>query len=99
MEYSWESKARRAKKNEWFSRGRAGNESVVFVPATPGSELKKRYMSVIVKAGVRIGVAEVPGTNLKRRLQKSDPFRKEKCEKNECLVCPEGDGGRCRVNG
>ena len=35
-------KARRAKKNEWLRGGRAGNESVVFVPATPGSELKKR---------------------------------------------------------
>ena len=49
---------------------------MIFVPATPGSELKKRYMSVITKAGMRIGVTEVPGTNLKRRLQKSDSFRK-----------------------
>ena len=92
-------KARRAKKNEWFKRGKAGNESVIFVPATPGSELKKRYMRVIAEAGVRIGVTEVPGTNLKRRLQKSDPFREERCGKDDCLVCAEGDGGRCRVNG
>ena len=35
------SRARRAKKNEWFKRGKAGNESVIFVHATPGSELKK----------------------------------------------------------
>ena len=70
---------------------------MVFVPATPGSELEKGYMSAIAKAGVRIGVAEVPGTNLKRRLQKSDPFRKEKCGEEDCLVCAEGDGGRCRV--
>ena len=92
-------KARRAKKSDWFKKGKAGNESVIFVPATPGSELKKRYMSVIAKAGVRIGVTEVPGTNLKRRLQKSDPFREERCGKDDCLVCAEGDGGRCRVNG
>ena len=56
-------------------------------------------MSVIAKAGVRIGVTEVPGTNLKRRLQKSDPFREERFGKEDCLVCAEGDGGRCRVNG
>ena len=92
-------KARRVKKSEWFKGDKATNESVVFVPATPGSELKKRYMSAIAKAGVRIGVAEVPGTNLKRRLQKSDPFRKEKCEKEDCLVYAEVVGGRCRVNG
>ena len=94
-------KARRAKKSEWFKGGKGSNESLVFVPATPGSELMKRYMSVIAKTGVRVGVAEVPGrsTNLKKRLQKSDPFRKEKCGKEVCLVCAEGDGGRCKVNG
>ena len=41
----------------------------------------------------------MPGTNWKMRLQKSDPFRKEKCRKDDCLVCAEGDGGRCIVNG
>ena len=38
---------KRVKKNEWF-RGKEGkNETVVFVPATPGSELKKRYQKII----------------------------------------------------
>ena len=41
-------------------------------------------MSVIAKAGERIGVAEVSGTNLKRRLQKSDLFRKDKSEIDDC---------------
>ena len=34
---------RRAKKGEWFKRGDQGNESVMFVPAMPGSELRRRY--------------------------------------------------------
>ena len=92
-------KVRRVKKSEWFKGDKASNESVVFVPATPGSELKKMHMSVIGKTGMRVSVAGVPGTNLKRRLQKSDPFRKEKCEKEDCLVYAEVVGGRCRVNG
>ena len=92
-------KAWRAKKTDWFKGGKTGNESVVFVPATPGSEMKRRYLSVIAKAGMRIGVVEVPGMNLKRRLQRSDPFRKEKCGEGDCLVCAEGDGGRCRAEG
>ena len=92
-------KTRRARKTDWFKGKNDSKESVIFVPATPGSELKNRYLNVIAEAGVGIGVAEVPGSNLKRRLQKSDPFRKKKCEKEDCLVCAEGDGGRCRSNG
>ena len=85
-------KTRRARKTDWFKGKNDSKESVIFVPATPGSELKNRYLNVIAEAGVGIGVAEVPGSNLKRRLQKFDPFRKKKCEKEDCLVCAEGDG-------
>ena len=56
-------------------------------------------MKAIGEAKLRIGVAEVPGTNLKRRLQRSDPFREKRCKGENCLVCVEGDGGRCRVDG
>ena len=45
---------------------------MVFIPATPGSELKKRYQRVIEKSGIRVAVAEVPGTTLKQRLQTSE---------------------------
>ena len=44
----------------------------MFVPATPGGVLKKRYEKAISEAGVRIVVAEIPGISLKQRLQKSD---------------------------
>ena len=56
-------------------------------------------MKAIYEADARIGVAEVPGTSLKRKLQKSDPFKEKRCNGEGCLVCVEGDGGRCRVNG
>ena len=35
---------------------------------------------------------------MKRRMQRSDPFREMKCEDDRCMVFKEGDGGRCRVN-
>ena len=96
-------KARRARKDDWFrerkGKGEHDNESVVFVPATPGGVMRKRYVEAIEKAGVKIGVAEVPGPNLKQRLQRSDPFKEKKCTGEGCLVCEEGDGGRCRTNG
>ena len=33
------------------------------------------------------------------KLQVSDPFKKKKCESEDCIVCVEGDGGRCRTEG
>ena len=86
--------ARRSTEEDWFKDEKDCHDSVVFVPATPGGVLKRSYEKANSKAGVRI-----PGTSLKRRLQKSDPFKEKRCEKEECLVCAEGDGGRCRVNG
>ena len=93
-------KGRRAKKGDWFKRGDQGNESVVFVPATPGSELRRRYQKVIEDSKVRIAVAEVPGNSLKKRMQKSDPFREKSCRNADmCMVCGDGEGGRCRREG
>ena len=64
------------------------------MPATPGSELKRRYEKVIKAANVKVAVAEVPGANLKRRQQKSDPFRESKCrDVAKCMVCGDGKGG------
>ena len=94
-------KSRRAKKGNWFEKRGDGarNESVVFVPATPGSELRKRFMKVIKESGVRIAVAEVPGTTIKQKLQRSD-VDKKRCGKEDCMVCSEGGNGkRCRVEG
>ena len=68
------------KENGLKFKGREhGNETVIFVPATPGGELKRRYQEVIRAAKVKLGVSEVPGANLKKRLQKSDPFKERKC--------------------
>ena len=93
-------RCRRAKKEDWFRGGEKNNESVIFVPATPGSVLKRRYQEVLKKAKVRMAVAEVPGESIKRRLQKSDPFKKKTCRDAEkCMVCYDGDGGKCRSEG
>ena len=79
IEESIASQSRRSGRTEWF-RGKEKNKSVVFVPATPRSELKNRYVKVIAEAGVKLAVAEVPGTSLKRKLQRLDPFKVKKCE-------------------
>ena len=91
---------RRKKKSDWF-KGAEENESVIFIPSTPRGELKKMFLESIRKAGVRIAVAEVPGRNVKRRVQRSDPFQDNVCEdKDKCMICKNENGrGMCRRTG
>ena len=91
---------KRMKKERWFKGKDKKKESVIFVPATPHSILKRRYQEVIGKAKVEIAVVEVAGTSLKRMLQRSDPFKERKCEKEKsCMVCSGSARGRCREEG
>ena len=93
--------ARRKKKSEGFKGAERKNESVIFVLATLGSELKKRYMETINKAGVRVAVAELTGCRANSKVQKSDLFRGRMCgDADKCMVCGNlGSGGRCRRTG
>ena len=57
---------RRAKRNEWFKgTKKKKNETVLFVPTTPGGELRKRYLEKIEEAKSKIAVAEIPARNTK----------------------------------
>ena len=89
-----EAKAR--KKKEWYSKG--GFESVIFVPATPQSELKKEYEKKIAQTPFKIKVVEKSGTQLKRVVQVSNPFRGETCNDEDCFVCSSGEKKNCRKN-
>ena len=42
---------------------------------------------------------ERAGTTLKRHLQKSDPFRKGRCTREDCMVCRSEGRGRCNATG
>ena len=44
------------KKSEWFYGKVTKNETVVFVQAPPGCELKKRYLKTIQRAKVKVAV-------------------------------------------
>ena len=93
-------KNKREKKKTWFRGKKRKNESVIFLPATPGGVLRRKYKEIIDRAGVSIAVVEVPGSNLKKRVQRSDPFREKYCRKKEsCMVCSGGGSGRCREEG
>ena len=85
------------KKNSWYKKG--GNDSVIFVPATPRSELQKRYAKEIKAKGLNIKVFEQAGVSLKRLLQRSNPFKRKVCEKDDCMVCRTEGKGSCDAHG
>ena len=91
-------KEKKKKRTGWFRKG--GKRSVIFIPATPKSKLKKLYEDAIRKSELPISVVERSGITLKNKLQKSDPLGKaKKCHnKEECMICMNG-GKSCRKEG
>jgi len=87
---------KRNKSENWFKRGQ--EESVLFVPATPKSELKKLYEEVIKKSKLEIKVAERGGTSLVHKLKRNDALESNTCECAICKTNPQGKG-LCRLEG
>ena len=84
------------KRDDWYKRG--GDEAVIFVPATPGSQLQKKYQSDIRNQGYKIKVVEKTGITLTKVLQKSNPFKQQRCGRQNCLVCKQGGRGPCNAH-
>ena len=93
----WRQNERRKEKEEkrrsWYRKG--NYSSVIFVPATPESSLKRSLNEDVKKSGLRIRIVETSGMGVKRVLQRSDPFKKRKCERECCFVCRTGGRGPC----
>ena len=82
-------KKKRENKTKWYKKGKK-YKSIIFIPATPKSKLQKEYKKVIDKHKLNIKVIEKSGTQVKNILQKSDPFKNNKCSDRECFPC-KGD--------
>ena len=90
-------KEKRDKKVDWYKRG--GFESVIFIPATPGSYLCKKYQKAVKASGLKIRIVERAGRSVKSLLQRSDPFRVSSCSRGDCFVCTSDGKGNCRAKG
>ena len=88
---------RRKRCDNWFRKG--GFDTVIFVPAMPGSQLKLRYMREIKATDFKIKVVEQSGTTLKAMLQRSDPFKQRRCVNADCLLCRTDGKESCRSTG
>ena len=85
------------KKKDWYKEG--DYDSVMFIPATPGSALKRCYDQIIRGEGLKIRVVEKAGMSLKRKLQRSNPFKPKICSRSNCFICTTGGDGPCDVAG
>ena len=91
-------KEKEKKRNDWYKKG--GTESVLFISATPNSELKNQLQKEINKTSFKIRVIEKSGTKLVKLLQRNDPFKKKECRnKEECMICSGSNPGGCRDSG
>ena len=87
-----------AKKKKWY-RSDKKYDTVMFVQPTKDSQLKKKIQLIARRNGVRVKVVEKAGQTLKKELQRSNPFGKVACGREDCLVCKIGKPGECRKRG
>ena len=84
----WKTKKRASekqrKKNHWYKT--RGDTAVIFIPATPKSELQRRYTREIKASGLKIKVLKQTGISLKRLRQRSNLFKSKTCEKPDLMV-------------
>ena len=90
--------AKKRKKGNWF-RNDGKYESVMFVQSTPGSMLKEKVQKIAKKNRLKIKVVEKAGSTVKSVLQKSNPYGRQRCEREDCAVCEHGEVGECRTRG
>ena len=85
----------------WYKIG--GHNTVLFVPATPNSELanlirEKEQLNSQGRAW-SVKIVETSGRTLKSSLQRSDPTPRTPCGTPECMSCPHGYLGQCQKEG
>ena len=104
QENNWALKKKSKNENWWKGKQEFENKSVIFVPATPGSELFKIFKEVEKenrkenKNLMNFQIIEQTGVSLERLLQKSNPFKEKNCGKLDCIVSHE-NGVKCRTEG
>ena len=91
-------KKRRKKKDSWYMK-ESKYETIMIVDASPGEILKRTIQREAKKHNIKIKVVERRGMTVKTKLQKSDPFERKKCKKDDCVTCKKEIDIDCRRRG
>ena len=84
--------------HDWYKE-EGKYESVLFVEPTWKSSLKVQVEKLLKKYHLKIKVVEWVGETVKGILQRSDPFRTNICEREDCLICEKALPVNCRERG
>ena len=93
----WQQESRRRRKRMKRAAWYRPADTVLFCPATPGSELASRLRKVAEEEGKRINlrvrVVEKGGVSLRSQRVKTDLAAGEPCAAPNCMMCLTGGGG------
>ena len=81
------------RKQKWLGKA----DAMMFVQATNNEELRKEVQRCAEKNKVNIKVVEKVEHNMKRELQKSNPFKTIICCREDCILCKMNSGVDCRT--
>ena len=76
-----------------------GTETTMFVQATPNEELRKEIQRCALKNKINIKVREKVDNNIRRELQRSNPFKNTTCGRESCIICERDMRVDCRTRG
>ena len=88
---------KRNKIDSWYKTG--GYESMMFVPATPGAELRKEIQEEMDKLQMKVKIVEKPGEKLVNVMKQNVKRERVLCGETDCMICKSEKGGSCTKAG
>ena len=85
-------------KNKWFQRN-GEKDAVMFVQATENEQLKKEIQQAADRNKISLKIIEKVDNNIRKEIQRSDPFKSESCGRKDCTICELESGVNCRARG
>ena len=85
-------------KQKWFQKKNEA-DAVMFVQATKDEQLKKDIQRCADKNKMKLKVIEKVDNNVRKEIQRSNPFKGENCGRDSCKICELESGVNCRARG
>ena len=86
------------KKNNWFKK-KEDVDAVMFVQATDNEEMKKEIQKCAERNKMKLKIIEKVESNIRKELQRSNPFKSETCGNTKCKICELETGVNCKARG
>jgi uncharacterized protein YktA (UPF0223 family) len=85
-------------KNKWFQK-KSNADAVMFVQSTKNEQLKNEIQRCADRNKINLKVIEKVDNNMRKELQRSNPFKSERCGRPTCKICELESGVDCRARG